>query len=375
LHQRSFVVRLTISSLVLIASFTSGGFSSLWTAPEARAAADGRGTAEDADRRRAEAIARAEVWTPTDVATMDIRTGPERPDGFSFMATVTCDYLPKRLSGASPKFACRLGDEDELKVKYGRANAEVYAEVAATRLLWALGFGADDMYPVRVICRGCPATPERMTLDYDDRVFDPAAIERKLPGREFPGEEGWKWNELDAVNPEVGGAPQAHRDALKLLAVFLQHTDSKREQQRLLCRDETDLSGDTGSCGRPLMMINDLGLTFGRADKFNSNEKGMHLVDWSSTPVWKGDTGCVGNLPKSLTGTLDDPVISEAGRQFLAGLLGQLSDAQIQDLFETARVTLRPRDPQRSRSGAATVDEWVSAFKDKRRQIAERTCP
>jgi hypothetical protein len=177
------------------------------------------------------------------------------------------------------------------------------------------------------------------------------------------------------VNPEVGGAPQAHRDALKLLAVFLQHTDSKPEQQRLLCRDETDPVEGPASCGRPLMMINDLGLTFGRADRFNSNEKAMHLVEWSSTPVWKGDTGCVGNLQKSLTGTLDNPVISEAGRQFLAGLLGQLSDTQIQDLFETARVTLRPRDPQRPRSGAATVDEWVSAFKDKRRQIAERRCP
>jgi hypothetical protein len=369
------VVRLALSGLVLIASFISGGFPSGWTAAETRAAANGGGTAEDTDRLRAEAIARADVWMPTDVATMDIRTGPVRPDAFPFLATVTCEYLPKRLSGASPKFACRLGDEDELKVKYGRANAEVYAEVAATRLLWALGFGADHMYPVRVVCRRCPATPERMTLDYDDRVFDPAAIERKLPGREFPGEEGWKWNELDAVNPEHGGAPQAHRDALRLLAVFLQHTDSKREQQRLLCRDGTDRPKNSGSCGRPLMMINDLGLTFGRADKFNTNEKAMHLVDWSSTPVWKGDAGCVGNLPKSLTGTLDDPVISEAGREFLAGLLDQLSDAQLHDLFETARVTLRPRDPQRSQSGAATVDEWVSAFKDKRRQIAERKCP
>ena len=369
------MVRLALSGLVLIASIASGGSLSSWTAEETGAASDDNRMAGDSARLRADAIARAEVWMPTHVATMDIRTGPVRPDAFPFLATVTCDYLPKRLSGASPKFACRVGDEDELKVKYGRANAEVYAEVAATRLLWALGFGADHMYPVRVICRRCPATPERMTLDYDDRVFDPAAIERKLPGREFPGEEGWKWNELDAVVPELGGALQAHRDALKLLAVFLQHTDSKREQQRLLCRDETERPKNSGSCGRPLMMINDLGLTFGRADKFNSNEKAMHLADWSSTPVWKRETGCVGNLPKSLTGTLDDPVISEAGRQFLAGLLGQLSDTQIQDLFETARVTLRPRDPQQSRSRAATVDEWVSAFKEKRRQIAERKCP
>ena len=31
------------------------------------------------------------------------------------------------------------------------------------------------------------------------------------------------------------GAPRAQRDALKLLAVFLQHTDRKPEQQRIVC--------------------------------------------------------------------------------------------------------------------------------------------
>ena len=48
----------------------------------------------------------------------------------------------------------------------------------------------------------------------------------------------------------------------------------------------------------------------------------------------EGTTGCVGNLPKSFTGTLKDPVISEEGRAFLANLLRQLSDAQIRALFE-----------------------------------------
>jgi hypothetical protein len=369
------VIVSVIWGIVLIVTLSGGDSFSWWRADEARAAPAGDRTGDDTARLRADAIARAQVWTPTAIPTMDVKTGPPRPDAFPFLATVTCDYLPKQLSGASPKFACRLGEGDELKVKYGRTNAEVYAEVAATRLLWALGFGADHMYPVRVICHRCPATLAGTLLDRDHRVVDPAAIERKQPGREFPGKEGWKWDELDAVNPELGGAPQAHRDALKLLAVLLQHTDSKREQQRLLCRDKTKRGADSPPCERPLMMISDLGLTFGRADTFNANERAMHLVDWSSTLVWKGDSGCVGNLPKSFSGTLDDPVISEAGRQFLAGLLGQLSDTQIHDIFETARVTLRLRDPLKPRSGFATVEEWVEAFKDKRRQIAERQCP
>ena len=39
-----------------------------------------------------------------------------------------------------------------------------------------------------------------------------------------------------------------------------------------------------------------------------------------------------------MTGTLDKPVISEAGRAFLAGLLAQLSDAQLHDLFDVSRM-------------------------------------
>ena len=42
-------------------------------------------------------------------------------------------------------------------------------------------------------------------------------------------------------------------------------------------------------------------------------------------------------MPKSLTGTLENPVISEPGRRFLAGLLTRLTDRQMRDLFQTAR--------------------------------------
>ena len=360
------MMRGAISAVVLVASLAACGSSGWWSAAEAG------DTAMTRTNPRADAIARAQVWTATDIPSMDIKAGPARPDSVPFRATLMCAYDEKELSGASPKFACETGDEEELKVKYGGNNAEVYAEVAATRLLWALGFGADAMYPVRVVCRGCPQTLNGIPRANDEWVFDPATIERKLPGREL-SEDGWAWRELEAVREDAGGAPRAHRDALKLLAVFLQHTDTKPQQQRLLCLDEP-ADEDEDACRKPLMMVNDLGLTFGRATTFNVNEKAMNLVEWSSTPVWKGDTGCVGNLPKSFTGTLDNPVISEAGRQFLAGLLNKLTDAQIADLFSTARVTLRLRDPLKAKSGYPAVEEWVAAFKQKRAEIDTRRC-
>ena len=122
---------------------------------------------------------------------------------------VTCDYVDKKLSGNSPKFACRVGVDDEVKVKFGGTNGEVYGEVAATRLLWALGFGADWMYPVRVVCRRCPADFRGTALRDGSQEFDPAVIERKMAGTEFPAEEGWSWKELDAVDETLGGASRA----------------------------------------------------------------------------------------------------------------------------------------------------------------------
>jgi hypothetical protein len=320
---------------------------------------------------KADAVARAQVWMPTDIPAVDIRTGPYGRRAFGFRETVTCDYVDKDLAGRSPKFACASAG-DELKVKFGSGNAEVYAEVAATRLLWALGFGADRMYPVRVICRGCPENLTGILRADGSTLFDPAAIERKVPGKEFKSDSSWAWAELDNVQEARGGAPAAHRDALKLLAVFLQHTDSKPEQQRIECLEDDARTAST--CTRPLMMINDVGLTFGGASLVNANSKGMNLTAWAATPIWKGDTGCVGNLSKSATGTLKDPVISDSGRAFLAGLLTQLSDDQITALFEVSRATLRLRDPEDVRSGFATVAEWVRVFKRKRAEIVDRQC-
>ena len=324
---------------------------------------------------REEVIARAQLWNPTDVGTKDLKTGPGGKGAFPFRATVRCEYLDKKLSGNSPKFACVIGKDDEVKVKFGGTNGEVFGEVLATRLLWALGFGADRMHPVNVICHRCPEAFGGIERPNNESRFDPAVIERKAEGEEWPrkGKRGWSWEELDAAEPAPGGAPKAQRDALKLLAVLLQHTDSKPEQQRIVCMDHS--GKQDGPCKRPFLLLSDVGLTFGRANRANSNPVGsVNLAAWRRTPLWKEGAPCTGNLPKSITGTLDDPAIGEEGRRFLAGLLAQLSDGQLHDLFEVARVELRLRAPGDVSSGFATVDEWVGAFKEKRAQIVDRRC-
>jgi hypothetical protein len=319
---------------------------------------------------RLAALRLAQVWMPGDIPSRNLRLGPQEANSFKPGAVVNCDYIEEKQTG-TPKFDCAISDDDKIRVKYGEQNGEIYSEVAASRLLWALGFGADRVYPVTVVCKGCPADPMKNYKKAEGtREFAAAVVERKFPGDdiELHKDSGWAWVELTFVDQTSGGAPLAQRDALKLLAAMIQHTDSKPQQQRIMCLDKIQgLSPDEdGACRHPFMMINDLGKTFGTTSTFNSDKKSaVNLEEWAATPMWKDKDGCVAHLSKSFTGSLEHPKISESGRQFLSGLLAQLTDQQLRDMFEVARFTKRDR---------ASVDDWVRVFKQKRDEIANAHC-
>ncbi len=320
---------------------------------------------------RLASLRHAQVWMPGDVASRNIRTGPQASDGFQPEGVLNCDYVESKQTG-TPKFDCAISPDDKIRVKYGEANGEIYSEVASSRLLWALGFGADHMYPVKVVCKGCPADPMKIQKKTEGTSeFSAAVVERKFAGDaiELGKDTGWAWVELNFVDQGSGGAPLSHRDALKLLAAMIQHTDNKPQQQRLVCLDKVHgLSAqEDGSCKHPLMLINDLGKTFGKATLTNADKNSaVNFEAWSTTPMWKDAKGCVAQLSKSFSGSLEHPKISESGRQFLADLLAQLSDQQLRDLFEVSRFTTR--DPK------VPIDDWVGAFKQKRDEIANVRC-
>ena len=238
--------------------------------------------------------------------------------------------------------------------------------------------------PVKVVCNGCPRDPKE-----DDKpikgetTFSPAAIERKMPGTElkWADREGWSWTELDLIDERHASEQRAQRDALKLLAAMLQHSDSKPQQQRLVCLDSVRSRKDSASngkepasCERPFLMISDLGLTFGQSNTWNRNSPGSaNFEKWSEQPVWRKAESCEANLSGSFTGTLRNPVISEGGRKFLADLLQQLTDRQITSLFQIARLPARARAAEQD--SGDSVREWVAAFKAKRNDIVNHRCP
>jgi hypothetical protein len=121
------------------------------------AAQDGPTRLEVSKQERLHQLEQAQIFIDRETSTLDLRTGPV--DGLTFdpATVVACQYhLPgARLGGATPKFLCKVGGT-VYKVKYlpsakygttsknGRsADRETYGGMAATRLFWALGFGAD----------------------------------------------------------------------------------------------------------------------------------------------------------------------------------------------------------------------------------------
>ncbi|HVR71488.1 MAG TPA: hypothetical protein VMT87_11660 [Vicinamibacteria bacterium] len=338
---------------------------------------------EATPQERLEYVRRAQVWRPTPIATLDLRAGPPGDDAFSFEEAVTCDYAPDiEPGGATPKFYCTVAPGDDVKVKFGEDNGEVYAEVSATRLFWALGFGADRQYPARVTCRGCSADPWRDRAPHPaaEHTFDPAIIERPPAGTTIKvkkAEKGWAWWELLRIDERVGGAPRAHVDALRLLAAFVQHGDNKDEQQRLVCLPggvERDAAGSQ-TCTRPFLVVTDVGATFSRAGLRNTNKFELHK--WASVPVWQDRERCVAKLTRSFTGSFGNPRISEEGRAFLARLLVQLSDRQIHDLFSAARAERRGEriEGADGRERPVTADDWAETFRRKRAEIVAHRCP
>jgi len=377
-------VSLAVAAACLLNACASGRFG---PAPDTPAPEGPRRLKQLTVTERRELLRRAKVWRAVQTESLNLLAGPPQPPAAAIPADLTCDFVfpHKPLSGNTPKFDCAIKPTDVVKVKYGAENGEVYGEVAASRLFWALGFQADAMYPARVTCTGCPEDPFRASkLDWHlgrpanarTAVFEPAAIEREVVGPEIevPGFEGWAWPELDAVSETAGGATRAQIDALKLLAVFVQHSDTKPDQQALVCEGAVrkDASGNE-TCTSPWLVVKDLGTTFGKATRLNGSK--MTLADWSGEAVWKRGHQCVGNLARSFTGSLDDPPISEAGRRLLSAQLARLRDEQIADLFRASHVERRKETIHEGAGDRpVTVNDWVQVFKRKRDEIASVRC-
>jgi hypothetical protein len=320
------------------------------------------------DVARLDALRRARVWQEP---AIPIERADLARDHDALPDDLACRFELDEPNGTAPKFDCTLDNGTHVKIKYG--GAEPHGEVAATRLLRALGFGADRVeFVKRVRCRGCPWFPfatmkmvalarakglYQRVINYNAVVeFEWVAVERKFDGEpiETAAVRGWSWHEVD----QMKAAPRAHVDAFRLLASFLAHWDNKSENQRLIC-----LPGSRdarGHCRKPFALIQDAGATFG--------PRKVDLDGWRRAPIWRVRSECIVSMERlpHRGATFPAVRISEAGRRFLTTRMSKLSDEQIRRLFQGARFDRHD----------ASIAEWVGVFKARLRAIADGPpCP
>jgi hypothetical protein len=257
-----------------------------------------------------------------------------------------------------------------IKVKYGLTR-ERQAEVAASRLLTRLGFGADDMFVVPAVrCFGCPRRPFEVSWVADhirlapallrriaaDRYvdFEWTAVERRFDAQPIESDrsQGWAFYELDG-GAEDNGANADGRDALRLAALLLAHWDNKADNQRLVCLDKPH-SGP--SCARPFAFIQDLGATFG--------PNKVDLDSWREAPIWSDPAQCTVSM-RTLPyggGTFRDRRIGEGGRQRLLRELQAITQPDAEAMFAQALFE--------------SPGAWASVFVEKVGQIRDAgPCP
>jgi hypothetical protein len=160
------------------------------------------------------------------------------------------------------------------------------------------------------------------------------------------------------------GAPRAEIDAFKLWLGFIDHGDTKTDNQKFSCLDSTGNPDGSRTCkpGQAVFYVSDMGSTFGYS---SASEKKATLATWKGKDPIKVSGGRCTTTAKSV----GDANISEAGRQLLANGLQKLVDAEAADGLIT-RVFRASRNAERDQPAEA----WAAEFQRKAKTIIDARC-
>jgi len=262
------------------------------------------------------------LWKdPGNIAALDLFWGsggsdkaPKPP--FTFVSEDTGGTNPKVIVTDSQ------GRKWSVKFRSSESKDEVHSEVAASRLLWALGFMVEDDYFIDSgTIEGVQRLSRAKSAISEDGRFTNARFE--LRDKEFKHlERTWALNKNPFQNTrELSG--------LKILLVLLSDWDTKTSN--------TDVLQTKGTQGtiEDRYLITDLGATFGRMgiDTFSARSR-WNLEDYRKGPFI--DKVSNGKLKLHYSGvSVIDEVPLEHARWF-AGLACQLTEAQVRRAFEAA---------------------------------------
>jgi hypothetical protein len=339
---------------------------------------------------RAAAERSAKVWQEPDpgydpVLGYNPERGPRAAapevgeDGLAKPFRCAANKDPNPGAGTTPKFHCSVAgvnEEDGDPVRYKikphfkgqsreRRNGEIYGDFLSSRFSKALGFFADDNWVADVTCPDCQKSLTRGFQGAPFNPFQPAAGIELALGKGLDV----NCNNKDAAGLSqalsglaAGGSPRAEIDAFKLWLAFIDHGDTKTDNQKFACLDWTKTDDNSLTCQQAVYYVSDMGSTFGHS---SSSENKATLDGWKGKDPIKVSGGRCTTTAKSV----GDANISEEGRKLLADGLQRLLDAEKSNGLIT-RVFRASRNSERDQPDEA----WTAEFTRKANTIINARC-
>jgi len=312
-----------------------------------------------AQRPRRAGLARPVLWhDPGDIHSRNLFYGA----GSAELAPVApFRFVKESKKGESPKFDVKDARGVVWTVKLGR---EAQAETVATRLVWSVGYFAEEAYyfdEVRI--ENLPRLSRGREFVVSDGTVIGARFEPERPHlKEGPT---WDWE-----NNPFRGTRQL--SGIKVLMILLNNYDARKENNKILYGP-----APSGSRSQPRYYATDLGATLGRAGGLGGKRSKNDLQDFLSTRFVMGvEDGAVefdyDTRPSRLghLSILHVPYyrsqvkkesamrgIPVAHARWIGSLLSQLTDEQLRDAFRAAKYN------------DATMEGYVQALRERINQL------
>jgi hypothetical protein len=283
---------------------------------------------------QAGAVGDAVLWTdPADIRSRNLFSGL---DGLEHQPQPPAEFLKEDMHGTNPKFDVRDSAGTKWRVKLG---TEAQPEVVASRLLWAVGYAANENYFLPLLrVDKMPAKLRRgQNLAGHGGDVPNVRLQRRPEGEKKIG--NWNWRH----NPFVGSR---EFNGLRVMMALIRNWDLDDENNAILEDDKNP--------GRWIYEVTDVGTAFGTSGRRyrNKTSKGNLKAYLHGRLIAKIKPDSIDlhfpTMPP-LSFIFDLPFyiaqmharwvgehIPRADAKWIGSLLAQLSPDQIRDAFRAA---------------------------------------
>lgn len=296
-----------------------------------------------------------------DISALNLRFGP----GSEEMAPqAPFTFISESKLGASPKFKVKDARGVTWSVKMG---PEAQAETVATRLIWAMGYYADEAYHFdRIEVQNLPRLARGQEFQSGKTVRDV-----RMEPRRAGVSRGAIWDWLQ--NPFVG---QREFNGLKVLMVLVANYDTRLDNNQIY----TVKNPETGQW-EARYVVTDIGATFGKVGGMGGGRSKNSLADFRDTKFIESVQNGMVNFdyhtkPKGAGGAFASifgggyakrqankekamRTIPVADAQWIGARLALLSDEQLRDAFRAAHYD------------NATMEGYVSVLRDRIKMLSQ----